>query len=98
MTERQEKHADFLKRNWIGLSNVVLLITFIINVSMWKQRVDDRLEHLEQHALDKNLHMPLHRKMEIFTTRNEYNGMIDKINKIDAKVDLLLQKELTNDK
>lgn len=94
MTERAEKQVDFVKRNWIGLSNVLLMIGFIVNVSMWKQKTDDRILHLEKHIDDKSLHMPFDRKIEIFVTRKEYLSLIDKINRIDAKVDLLLQKEL----
>jgi len=85
---------DWLKRNLISFTNLALLVGLVVNTAFWKQRVDDDIIYLREHINSNSLHMPLEEKIKIFTTRNEFNQLNNKIDMINEKVDLLLRNEL----
>ena len=83
----------YVKNNWFSVANLILLIGIIINLSSWKQKVDDDIKLLIEHKLSSDEHMPFEKKINIFVPRIEIESRMDAIknqlnrieNKLDAK-------------
>jgi len=86
---------DWLKRNFITLSNLIILLVLFAKQVAWHQEADDKHEIFEEHRISLSVHMPLEEKIKIFITRNEYNEMGKKLDLINVKVDMLLNNELS---
>ena len=71
----------FIRGNWITLANLILLITIVAYLSRWQERTDNRLERIEQHAIDKEVHMSFKEKIQVFVPRVELDSRLLNIEK-----------------
>ena len=86
---------EWVKRNSVSLANLIILLSVLVAQAKWQQRVDDKLEHLEEHTISRDQHMPLNEKYKTFVPRAEFKALERKIDLIDTKVDILLSKEIS---
>jgi hypothetical protein len=86
-----EDNKDFIRKNWLTFSNVVVLVSFIIYQARWQQRVDSEILELKtsviKHHSDKDAHMPFKDKIELFVPRTELERRLESIEKIVEKID-----------
>lgn len=92
-----EKNVNWFKRNGISLSTLIIVLSILLSLASWKERTDNRLDVVEEHAASSENHMPLENKIKIFVTRYEYIEMAKTLDMINTKVDMLLDKELNRD-
>jgi hypothetical protein len=71
--------SDFIKKNVINFATIITLVGFIISQSRWQENVDNRLNSLELHTKNVNMHMPFERKIEVFVPRVELDGRLQSI-------------------
>lgn len=74
----------FLKKNlpaWITFANFALLLSFVWYQAQWQQGVDNRLEKLDEHSKDKNVHMPYIEQAREFVPRTELQIKMDMMQK-----------------
>ena len=80
-----EDNKDFLRKNWLTFSNIVVLVSFIIYQARWQQRVDSEILELKtsviKHDSDKDEHMPFKDKIELFVPRTELERRLESIEK-----------------
>lgn len=90
-----ESNNDFIRKNWLTFSNIVVLVSFIIYQARWQQKVDIDLSEVRssviQHHSDKDQHLPFKDKIELFVPRTELEGILKnierKLDKIEKKLD-----------
>ncbi len=91
----KESAQVYFKNNFIkyvGLANLILLLTIGANGLFWKQKTDDNIEALQKNAVmktdadwiilnkhvdDVGVHMPLSKKIETFVPRAEHDVELD---------------------
>ena len=56
---------NWFKRNGMSLSTLLIVMGILVNSAFWKQRVDDRLENVENHTTSEVVHMPLEDKINM---------------------------------
>jgi len=87
----RESNTDFIKKNWLSFSNVVVLITFIIYQARWQQKVDGELRELQassiMHKSDSEKHQSVKDKIEMFVPRTELDGRLKAIENILEKIE-----------
>ena len=89
-----KKNIDFLKRNGISFANLIILLGMFWSMSAWVQKAEDDINFLKTEASSPTKHPTVEENMRIFITRNEYNELGKKIDMINQKVDLLLNKSI----
>ena len=86
-----EDNKDFIRKNWLTFSNVVVLVSFIIYQARWQQRVDSEILELKtsviRHHADEDQHMPFKDKIELFVPRTELERRLESIEKTLEKID-----------
>jgi len=86
-----EDNKDFIRKNWLTFSNVVVLVSFIIYQARWQQRVDSEILELKtsviRHHADKDQHMPFKDKIELFVPRTELERRLESIEKTLEKIE-----------
>ena len=87
-----ENVPDFLKNNWLTFANFIILITFFVNMGKWQESIDNSIDLFHKHAEDKNMHMPLARKIEVFVPRVELDIRLQNMEKILEKIEKKLDK------
>ena len=89
-----QEAKQFLKMNWITVANLLLLIGIIVQQSKWQQNVDNKIDEFENHAIDKEMHMPFKDKIEIFVPRVELDGRLKNIEATLLEIKTDLKKNL----
>lgn len=86
-----ESNTEFIKKNWLTFSNVVVLISFIIYQARWQQKVDQEISELQKsvisHHADTNQHMPFKDKIELFVPRIELDARLKSMEQMLEKID-----------
>jgi hypothetical protein len=86
-----EDNKDFIRKNWLTFSNIVVLVSFIIYQARWQQRVDSEILELKtsviKHHSDNDAHMPFKDKIELFVPRTELERRLESIEKTLDKID-----------
>ena len=86
-----ESNTEFIKKNWLTFSNVIVLISFIIYQARWQQKVDQEISELQKsvisHHSDTNQHMPFKDKIELFVPRIELDARLRGIEQILEKIE-----------
>lgn len=90
-----ESNNDFIRKNWLTFSNIVVLISFIIYQARWQQKIDIEVHEIQksviEHHADKDQHLPFKDKIELFIPRTELEGLlknvIKQLDNIEAKLD-----------
>ena len=86
-----EDNKDFIRKNWLTFSNIVVLVSFIIYQARWQQRVDSEIIELKtsviKHHADKDEHMPFKDKIELFVPRTELERRLQSIENTLEKID-----------
>jgi hypothetical protein len=93
-TGKRLMKKEWFVRNGVSLANLVILLGILVAQAQWQQRVDDKLENFEEHRISDDEHMPLKQKFQLFVPRTEFKALERKIDLIDTKVDILLNKEI----
>jgi hypothetical protein len=87
------ENKRYIKTHWITFANLILLLGIVVQQSRWQQSVDNRLEAFEEHRMDREMHMPIQDRIQLFVPRveldNRLNRMEDALIKIDNKIDRL---------
>ena len=92
------KSKDWLHRNAINITTLVAIFGVFISIrnmsvgqAKWQQEITTKIVALEAHVIDKDDHVPLDKKIQMFIPRTEQ----EKTNaEIISKLDLLLVREL----
>lgn len=79
-----------------GIKDLIYVAAVLITVGIMYGSVQENTKH----RLDKDIHMPLERKIEIFVTRREYNQfrkdvvnqVINKLNNIENRLNKIGEK------
>ena len=86
-----EDNKDFIRKNWLTFSNVVVLVSFIIYQARWQQKVDSEILELKtsaiKHHSDNDAHMPFKDKIEFFVPRTELERRLESIEKTLEKIE-----------
>lgn len=86
-----EDNKDFIRKNWLTFSNIVVLVSFIIYQARWQQRVDSEILELKtsviKHHSDKDEHMPFKDKIDVFVPRTELERRLESIEKTLEKIE-----------
>ena len=90
----KQQNVDWIKRNSISLTTMILVIGLFWKQASWQQKMEDNVEVLEEHRKSPLVHMPLTEKLEIFVTRNEFIQMKKTVETTNENVKLLLNNEL----
>ncbi|MFA6043365.1 MAG: hypothetical protein WC718_00145 [Phycisphaerales bacterium] len=65
-------------REWMPavVAVVALALNLLVAGVLWG-RLEQRVEHLEANAKDKDIHMTLDRQQQLFVTRSEYQNHLE---------------------
>ena len=96
MDEQMTENIKSTVARWAPLA-VSLVVNGLV-VGFYFGSVETRLAHVEDHAADANVHMPLDQKMKIFVGRSEYATSGDEIrralSRIETKLDRAIEREI----
>lgn len=92
MTKEQ---GDYLKKNWLTLANLIVLLTLSFRVGVVLTSLEDGIKAnekaLQEHVIDQSVHMPFERKIEVFVPRSELDSRLDamtkQLDRIEKKLD-----------
>ena len=71
---------DFFKRNIFSITNLILVLGFLVTQAKWQQSIDSHVE-------DVTLHMSLPMKYEIFVPRQELEVRLTNIEHLLKKIE-----------
>ena len=95
-TQHMPEEAKVTLARWAPL--VVSILVNGLLVGFWFGSAEGRLDAVEAHAGDLDVHMPLDEKLEIFVSRAEYlpqtKNIDDTLARIELKLDRAIEREI----
>ena len=93
---------NYIKSNWLTLSNFILLLGLAFRVGAFttevkkdyqlsKQLISTIEKKVETHTLDNDKHMPFEKKIEVFVPRVELDSRLANMEKLLDKIDAKLK-------
>ena len=73
------------------ISAIMLLINLVVVGVMWG-RLEMKVQQNREHAMDKDVHMPLTKKEDHFVTRREYLLHLEAMTNIYAELKVIKEK------
>lgn len=74
---------------WVIIFGTVITVVMVglFTTGSTFGNLEAAVQNNTEHRLDNNVHMPFSEKLEIFVTRQEYNRIIQQLDRIEAKVE-----------
>jgi len=91
----KKQNIDWMKRNSISLTTLILVGGLFMKQAAWQQKITDEIQILNEHRESGIVHMPLSEKLQIFATRNELSDLKKTIETINENVKILLNNEIS---
>lgn len=87
--------TDVFKK-YFTIGNTILLLGILITQVRWQTQVDNRLQILELHVIDKAVHQPFEDKIQVFVPRVEIDARLRNIESSLQEIESDIKKNFNN--